>query len=254
MAIRQYIKEHVSTEGFFDRFGKGKPKVDPYAPSKSIQALKDTYLNKDWLEKQKLASGEVTLSKSPSFVNVGDVDKSWANLVKGFTATQQENRKRLLEFDQQLKPYKDNYKSSLKDSIESTRLLKAVTRLKVPEFAELEYPRDSAGLVAPALNAAGIRRVAETVISILKQKTDYEDKVGPVLDQLISDWVGVNATYRKEAEHDSDADLIAREIAGWVEELDDVYRGSSVVVEELLNDARTELINHLMLWLDRSVK
>lgn len=179
-------KVTVSNEGIFDVirsiFG-GKPKeldVD-YIGNGIDKQFEQTLFNQEWLKKQKFTDGKVTI-KFPKAGASGDYEKLCSQIEAELNATAAKNAK-------EVKAYYANTLPAFAamDASIVNKPVEVIQKLRdLAVYDEMEFDvgwhdpkyitEQEVDVELPALDAAGIKKAAETILRLLEMITAYQNK------------------------------------------------------------------------------
>lgn len=176
-----------------------------------IAVIKETYLNDEWLNKQKFSTGEVSFGNG-TFITK-DYGKAFKVVLDAYTKCINGNVATIKTFEATLKPFADyvtrNPEGSNPQLVEKAKKLRPPRLIPTPEGKHKSVPKP---------DKAGVKALAQAYIDSLSDRTNFIS-VETTMDAMVSDWYGAQSKHRSKSKNDSDADLIARGVSGAIEML-----------------------------------
>lgn len=194
-------------------FGMGSKAPALKGDRSDVATIKETFLNDAWLDKQKFKTGAVSYSNGTFILpNYGD---SFKAMLGAYQKCIYANVATVEKFEQQLKPFVQFITSDPKGK--NPQLVAAAQKLKVGELLPTPVPPTKS---VDRPDKAGVKALANAYLQALADRTNFISVEGTI-EGLTDEWYGANSPMRRKTDHDSDGDLIARAVAGKVEQLID---------------------------------
>lgn len=230
----------VSKEFFGGFSSKPKLKVN----KETISILQDTFLNSNWLDKQKLVTGTIKLSESDygTFV-VDDPVRNFDTMRQTYMAYCNEQIAKLTAFEKQIAPLKSFAASNPKAT--NNKLVSQAEQVQLKKAGSFIWPNKNVSV--ETLDANGLKHAAQLAIKILRDNTVFPN-FHSRMNKLYTEW----DAYADRAEHESDVYMVAQAVKGQLESfVEDV---DSEELDEGWSLNKANFLRNLFELMNKSIK